>query len=654
MPVTKFEVSTRAPYAGGRAFGDAGPYEYLAGALHYAIDPAHPNNQAIVDIGNIPTTNGKVTFSADVAVLKPVDPPLGGRLIYDVVNRGNKTVNRYYNWGDPNPLPDGSPDPGDGFLMRHGFTVVFGGWQVDVPAGMRMAAPVAREHGQPVRGQAFLQFTPIAATKTQLLSDRGHQPVPAHDVNEQAAALTVRDHPDGPAQAIPRSEWQFARDEGGQPVPDNRYITTAAGFDAGKTYELVYTASNWPVVGLAFLATRDAASFFLYGAAEQGNPCAGRLDHAYAFGSSMSGRYLRELMYWGLNEDEEGRQVFGGLHVHIGSARRGEFNFRFGQPSTNVTRAPGNTFPFSYTDETDALTGESGSIMGGLIERGRAPKVIATNSGVEYWWSGASLTHTDVHGERDLTLPDGVRVYFLAGSQHIAGTLELTDTDPSGFRTGNLINPLDYTPVMRAMLLNLDCWVHDGVEPPPSQYPRIAGRTAVGRETTKPTFEAIPGARFPKHLALRRRLDFGPDRCQPRYPPVEGEPYITLVSALDADGNELAGVRLPDTLAPLGTYTGWNVRHADVGGEGEQVVGGTLLGSVFPFAKTVAERTSRGDPRTAVDERYASKDGYLAEVKAAAERLAADRYVLADDVVGLVELAGRRWDLFCGQNSPSA
>lgn len=511
---------------------------------------------------------------------------------------------------------------------------------------MRMSAPVAQERGEPVKGQAFLQFTPAAASKVQLLSDRQHQPLPAHDLTEPDAVLTVRDHPDGPAQVIPRSDWQFAREEGGQPIPDNRSVYMAAGFEPGRVYELIYTSANWPVVGLAFLATRDAARFFRHGTAAEGNPCAGQLNYAYAFGSSMSGRYLRELMYRGLNEDEAGLQVFDGLHIHIGSCRRGEFNFRFGQPSTNVTRAPGNIFPFSYTDETDPLTGERGSIMAGLVERGRAPKVIATNSGVEYWWSGASLTHTDVQGTRDLPLAEGVRVYLLAGAQHMAGTLELTDKDISGFRTANLINPLDYTPVMRAMLLNLDRWVRDSVEPPPSQYPRLADGTAVTRESTRPAFEAIPGARFPRHLAVRRRLDFGLDQAQPKYPPLEGEPYATLVSAVDVDGNELAGVRLLDTLVPLGTYTGWNVRHPDVGGEGEQVVGGTLLGSVFPFARTAAERISRADPRPSIDERYASRNEYLAKVKAAAEQLAAERYILAEDIPGLTNLAGRAYALF--------
>jgi len=647
MPVNKLDIASRGPYASGRLFGEAGPYEYLHGTLHFAVDPDHRNNKPIVDLDKVPAKDGKVVFSADFALLKPLHPASGGRLIYDVVNRGGKTIPRNYNWSSNTPLPDGSPDPGDGFLMRHGFTQAFCGWQVDVPAGMRMEAPVAYENGEPVKGQAFLQFTPVRAARTQLLSDRGHKPVPVHDLHDPDAVLTVREHPDAPPRTIPRGEWQFARDDGGKLLPDKDYVYLSSGFQPGLVYEVTYTSSNWPVIGLGFLATRDCVSFLRYGSEEQGNPCAGSLGYAYAFGASMSGRYLRELMYLGLNEDEEGHQVFDGLHVHTGSSRRGEFNMRFGEPSGNITRAPGNAFPFTYREQTDAITGQRGSILGGLTARGRAPKVVATNSGVEYWWSGASLTHTDVQGRQDVDPPDTVRVYYLAGSHHTAGTLELTDQDASGFRAGNLINPLDYTPIMRAVLLNLDRSVREGATPPPSRYPRIADGTAATREEVKPVFDKIPGAKFPAPLPLRRRLDFGPNEGAPQYPPKEGAPYQTLVSAVDGDGNEIAGVRLPDLTVPLGTYTGWNVRHAEVGGAGNHVVGGPLLGSVFPFAKTAQDKAP-GDPRPAIDERYPTKGEYLTKVRAAAQDLAGQGYILDEDVDVVVELARKRYDLFRG------
>lgn len=653
MPVTKLEISARAPFAGGQSFGEMGPYEYVYGTLQFAVDPRSRVNRPIVDLDKVPAgSDGRVAFSSDFLLLKPQQPAPGGRLLYNVINRGREQALSLYNWRSPAGGVPPDLDPGDGFLMRQGFTLAYCGWQVDLPAGpgmMQMQAPVAvGQDGRPVTGPSYVQFTPVKPSKSALLSDRGHKPVSTHSLDDPNALLTVREHPDGPARTVPRSEWQFGREEDGRPVPDAGSVYLPTGFQPGMVYEVSYTSASWPVVGLSFLATRDCASFLRYGTAEQGNPSAGSLRYAYAMGHSMSGRYLRELLYFGLNEDEEGRQVFDGLHISTGSARRGEFNIRFGQPSTNVSRAPGNTFPFSYAPGTDPVTAESGSVQDATAQSGKLPKVIATNSGVEYWWSGTSLTHTDVAGKKDIDPPDNVRIYYFSGSHHMPGTLALSDRDNTGFRTGNLQNPLDYTPLMRGVLMNLDRWVREGVEPPPSRYPRIDDGTAVSREQVQEFFGTIPGVQRIKALAQRTRLDFGPDPGAPQFPPKDGEPYTLLASAVDADGNEVSGVRLPDTTVPLGTYTGWNVRHADVGGEGQQVVSGPLLGSVIPFTKTAAERAASGDPRAAIDERYGSKQEYLGKVRAAAGELARQRYVLREDVDGVVELASRRYDLLRG------
>jgi hypothetical protein len=278
------------------------------------------------------------------------------------------------------------------------------------------------------------------------------------------------------------------------------------------------------------------------------------------------------------------------------------------------------------------------------------PKVIHVNSGMEYWWSGASLAHTTVDGTRDFDPPDDVRVYYLSGAQHAPGALPLTDRTADGFRACQPLNTLNYRPVMRALLAALDRWVREGVEPPPSRVPRVADGTAVTRESLEATWRAIPGSAWLARLPQRLRLDFGPDpdRGVLSYPPQEHGAYPVLVSSMDGDGNEVAGIRLPDVAVPLATYSGWNVRHEAMGSPGLMTSGAPLFGTTLPLPRTAAEREASGDPRPSIDERYASKDDYLAKVRSVALALVDQRYLLAEDVDGCVEVAAAKWDAFRG------
>jgi hypothetical protein len=308
-------------------------------------------------------------------------------------------------------------------------------------------------------------------------------------------------------------------------------------------------------------------------------------------------------------------------------------------------RNVGNMPPLSYVEQTDPVTEQTDSLLRRLEAKDAAPKIIATNSGVEHWWSDAALAHIDLTGTRDLDVPANVRIYALSGSKHGPGSLPLTDTPMENTHQQHWSNTLDYRPAMRALLYSLDRWVREGVEPPSNQIPRIADGTAVTREALKPFFNAIPGMGFPEALPIRRRLDFGPGRDSgvPHFPATEAEPYTTMVSIVDDDGNEVAGIRLPDIRVPLGTHTGWTMRHPDIGGAGHFM---PLQGAVVPFAATKEERQSTGDPRPSIEERYASKDGYLAAVRQAAEGMVAERFILEEDVDRIVAGAGARWDAF--------
>ena len=663
MPVTKMEIKTRRPFAGGQSFGDSGPYEQLDGMVHFAIDPEHAANESIADLGLTPRgAEGLITFSADFRLLRPVDPERGNRrILMDIPNRGKPLALRNIN-SAPEVSPEAPMDPGNGFLMRQGYTVVWCAWQhdvPDVPGMLRINVPDAVTPDGPVSGRIVVTFQLNAPSQCEFLSSRNHRPYTASDVDEQAAVLTVQDDEDAPEQTIPREEWSFARLENGEAVPDASHVYLAAGFQPGKVYQVIYTTTGAPVVGLGMLATRDTASFLRHATADDGNPLAGNIDHAYSFGVSQSGRFLRLFLYLGLNWDEAGRQVFDGFIPHVAGGKMGEFNNRFAQPSSQATRSGNSLFPFSDTAQTDPETGLTDGLLSRLCARGALPKIMYTHTPSEYWGGHGSLLHTDLTASHDLDPPpDSVRIYVFAGAQHGLAVFPPVDRDADGYYGQHDFNIIDYRALMRASLVNMDRWVSKGEAPPPSRHPRIDDGTAVTPELAAETLETIPGVKLPAPLRRFTRLDFGPDPRVPTKVPAEiGKVYPSLVSAVDQDGNELSGIPLPSVTVPLATYTGWNLRHPDTGGAGQTLStggasGGTLRGSTIPFPATEADREASGDPRRSIEERYGSKAKYLELVTQAARELVSQRYLLEEDLDAIVSQAGLHYDLLgCGANT---
>jgi hypothetical protein len=665
VAVTRVAIRSRAPFADGAAFGAGGAYERLDGVVSFAVDPAHPANADIVDLDLAERgPDGRVHFESDLCLLQPVEAARANRrLLFFVVNRGRLAVP--LGGGAPPPVPDGGMDPGNGFLMRHGWTVLMVGWQWDVirRAGyLGLEAPRALgPDGHPLQGRIVVQFQPNEPYPTQVLAHWplspapgnphfSHRPYPAADVDDPDAVLTVRATPTGPRTTIPRARWRFARLDGDQIVPDDTSVWLAGDFQPGRIYEVIYRTRACPVVGTGLLAMRDATSFWRHGGAAEGNPSAGRIDHAFSFGISQSGRFLREFIYRGLNLDERGRPVFDGIIPHVAGARRGEFNQRHGQPSVQHVAGPAHLPPFTDDVQTDPLTGHADGLLRRQRARGGVPRVFTINTSSEYWRIDSSLIHTDPLGERDLPSPEESRVYLFAGTQHGPGALPLNDQTAYGARTANAMNTVNYLPLLRAALVNLERWATAGVEPPPSVVPRLADGTAITRERALDYLgEKLPNAALPAAdlLPTLHRLDLGPDpdHGAGAWPPPTGAAYRSYVAALDADGNEAAGIRLPDLTVPLGTHTGWNPRHPDTGASGEIV---DMMGSTVPFAPDRARRAATADPRPAVAERYADRADYLARVRAAAEALVAERSLLAEDVDGVVADAAARWDAFTG------
>ncbi|MCH8849161.1 MAG: hypothetical protein IIC32_09350 [Chloroflexi bacterium] len=645
MAVVSVDIISRRPYAKGRSFGEAGAYERLDGLLTFAVDPSHEANRAIVDLDLAPRDDaGLVHFSADFVLLVPQTPALGNRrLIVDVVNRGRQRVVGTFNLAPPTTKGSAGIPVGDGFLFRRGYAVASVGWQWDVYRStelMGLEAPVAD-----VDGQVLVEIRPDVVQRTRSLANRVHRPYPAADVDEAAATIYVRDWEDGPYTVVPRNQWRFARETDGVVVPSAEHVYMEGGFQPGKIYHVVYTTHGSPVAGTGLLAIRDAASLLRHASAL--NPVDGGFERVYGYGVSQTGRLLRHFVYLGLNEDEQGRPVYDGLLAHVAGARRGEFNQRFAQPSVQSTPGFGHLFPFADDDMADPLTEASDGLLNKARSQGAVPRIFYTNSSAEYWRGDSSLVHIDPAGLEDIAPAPETRVYLFAGTQHAnAESLSAPDDlSVDGTMRRYPPNVVDLRPLLRAALVNLDRWVSSDEEPPPSAHPRLDDGTAVSPARALASLGVVPGLATPdpERLWVLRETDMGPEAAKgvARYPVEEGRAYPSHVSAVDADGNEIAGIRLPDLTAPIGTHAGWNLRHPDSGAP-EQII--PMVGFTLPFAATRQAREASGDPRPSIQERYESRDAYLQQVRHDAESLVAERYLLAEDTDVVVAACAAHYD----------
>ncbi|MCP5152973.1 MAG: hypothetical protein H6983_02320 [Ectothiorhodospiraceae bacterium] len=654
MALIRFEETARTPYAEGRVFGDVGAFVQVDGVAHFAVDPTHPANRAIVDLALAPRdADGRVRFEADLSVVMPVEPDRGaGRLLVELPNRGRRRVVPVLDRAPADAPVAREAHPGDGFLFRHGWTVASIGWQWDVyrdPSMMGLEAPLAMDGARPLGGETVVEIRPSTPGRTYLLADRIHRPLPAADVDEPGARLLVRDYEDGEDRVVPRDAWRFAVErEDGRVEPSAEHVHLAGGFEPGRIYHLVYRTDRAPVAGCGLLALRDVAPFLR--TPSQINPTAGGFRTVLAWGVSQTGRMLRHYLSLGLNLTEDGEVAYDGLLPHVAGARRGAFNHRFAQPSNQTTPIWGHLFPFADVPTRDASTG----VEAGLLDRQRAlgavPKVISTNSAAEYWRGDATLAHVDTAAAHDLPEAPETRSYLFASTQHGAGYLGQSRFNPGVNTTARYpLDVLDYRPLLRAALVNMTRWVEDGVEPPPSRHPRLADGSAVDRRAVVEWFARLPGFEppDPDRLPFVRTVDMGAPESVGvgRYPAREGAFYPALVSAIDADGNEVAGIRLPDVTVPVGTHAGWNPRDPETGAP-EQIV--PMNGLTLWFPATRAARAASGDPRPSVEERYRDRADYEARVRAATAVLVRDRYVLDEDAEHVVAAALERFDAAVG------
>lgn len=653
MAVEKFKITARSPYRDAERYGSTGAYERIDAVVTYAVDPTHEVNAVVVDLDKAPQAeDGLVRFEGDVVLLRPTDPKAGCRTaLVELPNRGRRTSLSHYNRAPPVVTPSHEIDPGDGFLFRRGWTLAWCGWQWDVPrsaARMGLNAPSAlTSTGELETAQIQLRLQLHERTHSVDLTDHhvgllgGHEPLPSADPPDNDARLLRRSGLWDEPVEINRKSWRFARAVDGQPITDPAHVWLDGGFEPGVIYDLIYQTAPCRIAGVGLLAARDFGTFLRSDAAA--NPLTKELDHLILTGQSQCGRLLRTSLYFGCNLGEDGAPAYDGVLSHVAGARRGEFNHRVAQPSVQPTPGFGHLFPFADEQQTDSQTGQTAGLLDRQRQLGAMPKVFYTNTSSEYWRGDASLAHTNASHCTDIDPPDDTRHYLLSSTQHGPGMLPFTSTSVFGSQGGNRFNTIDYTPLMRAALINLQAWIVDDVEPPPNAIPRSADGTGVSRATVLEKMTDITGMKQPETegLSTIRPLDLGPQAVQGigRYPatPV-GEPYPCLVSAIDDNGNEVAGIRMPDIEVPVATHTGWNPRHPRTGAA-DQIL--EYIGSTVPFPAT---SNGTDDRRPGLQERYSSRTDYLDAIRAVAQRLVTTRHLVEEDIETCVTIAADRYD----------
>src|SRR6266566_3219403 len=638
--VRKIQITAKdSPAFGGYSWPGVGQYEKIVGKAFGELDPNDPKNAIIVDLRLAPrNANGKVEYSFDFYILKPIDLTKGNhKMLYEPPNRGRKTIsalNRGVGGEDPGSVTDASL-LANSFLMPQGYSISFSGW--DVSAGTSTAnfnttitLPIARNSdGSPITGPSYEYIVNPGASYELTY--------PAATLDQSQATLTHRAHLNDVPQIVPASGWQY--------VAHGREIALlppGTSFVANDIYEFIYTAKDPTINGVGFAAVRDWNSWLRYETKDDAgtaNPLAGDITRIYTEVSSQPGRFLNDFRYLGFNQAENGKQVFDGMMQWIAAGDGISMNYRWSQPGRTERNRQDHLFvegrfPFANVTTTDPITGKTDSRYAKCAATHTCPFAMEIFSANEYWVKAASLMTTDPAGTKDLPDSPFTRIYFMSSMQHGTG---------NGASKGNcqqFQNPLDSQAVQRALFTAMDKWVTAGTLPPPSQFPKLSDGTLVKPDQNSTGFPHIPGVTYSGFKTTRYLLNYGPDfyttgiptiNPPPITPPYQDNPsngpiYPSFVPKTDADGNDIAGIRLPEVQVPLATYTGWALRAGPQGGDGCEG-----SGQYIPFPKTKADRLASGDPRMSIEERYGNVETYSSLLHNAIKNLVRSGFLLPFD-----------------------
>jgi alpha/beta hydrolase family protein len=641
--ITKITITTsQSPTFGGYSWPGVGQYEKLAGKAFGEVDPNDPKNAIIVDVGLAPrNARGNVEYAFDFYILKPINLSAGShKVMYEPPNRGGKT------WTSLARVTGGGNDPGsitdptvlaNSFLMPRGFTMVWSGW--DFAAGTNSAnfnstitLPVAKSAGgSSITGPAFEYIVSPGASY--------NLNYPAATLDKNQAKLTHRVHLDDVPVAVPASGWNYN-------AAGTAISLAGSSFVANDIYEFSYTAKDPTVNGLGFAAIRDWNAWLRYETADDfgtPNPLSGDITRIYTEISSQPGRTLNDFRHLGFNQAENGKKVFDGMMQWISAGDGINMNYRFSQPGRTERNRQDHlfaegVFPFANVMTHDPLTGKTDSRLARCEATNTCPVAAEIYSANEYWVKAASLLHTTPDGKTDLPDSPFSRDYFISSHQHGTGNAA------SKGNCQQFQNPLNSAPIQRALFLALDDWTN-GKLPPPSRIPRLFdGNLVPPLPQSGVGFPHIPGVTYTGLKTTRYLFNYGPGYYDggptggvatinpplitPPYQdnPANGPIYPSFVPTTDSDGNDIAGVRLPDVTVPLATYTGWALRAGPQANDGCE-----SSGQYIPFARTQADRIASGDPRPSVEERYPSFGEYYSEVIRAIDGLVKDGFMLCED-----------------------
>lgn len=629
--VQRLTLVSREPAFDGQSFGTVGPYERLLYKVDLALDPKLPVNADLPLIAKAPrNAAGLVAFATDLIVYRPVDPTKANEdVFYEFVNRATNrsfaTLNRA-----------SETKPGNGFLMRQGYTIVYAGWQPDAAperSPVKTYFPRVRNtNGSPVTGRVMESYIPdtpktndmLKIEGTTLISTLTYPPAGASPA-ESGATLTVRQNYDDSRQTLPVSAIRFLND---RQVAIDMSAAQAKGMDAGAIYELIYTVRDPFVPGMGYAGIRDIVSF-LRSRADDGagtaNPLLAdgrKVRSVVAWGNSLGGRAVRDFLYHGFNADLSGGRVFDGMIAAVAGSRKADHILPFSRTSVWIRQHeerenPGAEFPFTYATSFDPLTGKTDGVLAACTRTATCPKIFHEDSDTESWNGRISLITTDTRGQ-PIAIPDNVRLYLMSGGSHGSG-----NGTPSVLPNCKWpSNPIDYSPIYRGLVAAMFGWINDGKTPPASAYPNLKDGTLVSVEQMGKAWPVIAAQPFNPRYATGVIFDWS------SLPPKHGKSYPVAVPAIDALGNPTGGVANADVVAPLGTYSGRNYRkvgHA----EGELCPG---TGGIIPLPPTEAARAQTGDARPSLETLYPKgAESFLAKRREAVDALIADGFVLPEE-----------------------
>jgi len=646
--ITQITITNRGTAFGGFSFPGVGQYEFITGFATGEVNPFDPLNSVITDLQLAPrNANGNVVYQHNFYILKPLDLSKGNhKMMYEPPNRGGKTYQTLNN------TPHGTNDPAaltnptelaNSFLWPRGYTTVWSGWENNLGSltGLTATAVLPTAHGaggSTITGPGYEYIVTGAATFALTY------PAASATQGPPNAVLTHRVHLDDPAVTVPTSGWAYTD-------ASNTAIKLVPGpFINNDIYEFSYIAKDPTVNGLGLAAIRDFNSFLRNATQDDAgtpNPLAGDVKRIYTETSSQPGRTLNDFTHLGFNEDENHKKVFDGMMQWIAAGDGLNMNYRWSQTKRTERNRQEELyleglFPFANVTTHDPISNTTDGRFKKCDETHTCPLVTEFYSANEYWVKAGSLMSTDPTGKFDLPDHPDSRLYLLSSKQHGGA-----GNPASKGVCQQFLNPLDSAPVQRALWEDLDEWSTRGIEPPPSEVPRLKDGTLVPPlPQSRVGFPHIPGVTYTGLKTTRYRFNYGPNFYQTFIPtinppvipgnvmednPAIGPIYPSYVPKTDSDGNDIAGIRLPELTVPLATYTGWGLRSgvwADDGCESS--------GQYIPFQATKAAREAAGDPRPSVQERYHSYSEYRNKVIHAVDRLVRQRFLICSDTQGMV------------------